>query len=302
MPAAQAPAAHARVIPEFLHPAHGAPAPATRAAALTSAAAVATGDPFPPMPDPLSRAIRSTAAILPTQGEDPLAHLAQVCDAFQEFNPIDHLEIMLVSQYLVLGGTFLSLMTRTADPDLPPALLERLTRTALSITRTQHRILRTLRPENGVSLLAPREQWAVWKETLLREEAERATARKATEAAREAAEVIAAAEAMSLALAPTPRIVRNDPMQSGTTRSAARVATPATTAAPASTSRNPLQSGEDLAQAARRAGWLRDDRTAAAAGALFPRAVGEDLIARAAKAAVNAAGARANAAKEPLAP
>jgi len=254
------------------------------------------------MPAPLSRAVRATAAILPTQGEDPLAHLGQVCDAFQEFNPIDHLEIMLVSQYLVLGGTFLGLMTRTADPDLPPALLERLTRTALSITRVQHRILRTLRPENGVSLLAPREQWAAWKETLLREEAERATARKATEAAREAAEVIAAAEAMSLALVPKTRTVRNDPLQSGTTRSAARVATSATTAAPASTSRNPLQSGGDLAQAALRAGWLREDRTAAAAGALFPRAVGEDLIARAAKAAVNAAGAAANAAKGPLAP
>src|SRR6185312_14539696 len=122
MSAAQAPAAHARVIPEFLHPAHGAPARATRAAALASAAAVAgaAGGPFEPMPAPLSRAVRATAAILPTQGEDPLAHLGQVCDAFQEFNPIDHLEIMLVSQYLVLGGTFLGLMTRTADPDLPP--------------------------------------------------------------------------------------------------------------------------------------------------------------------------------------
>ncbi|HXT79134.1 MAG TPA: hypothetical protein VN702_06180, partial [Acetobacteraceae bacterium] len=101
--------------------------------------------PVPQIPDPLARGIRTAAAILPTRGEDPLSHLAQVCDAFQEFNPLDHLETMLVSQYLILGGSFLGLMTRTADPELPPALLERLTRTALSLTRTQHRILRTLR-------------------------------------------------------------------------------------------------------------------------------------------------------------
>src|SRR6185437_8921579 len=107
MPTVQAPTS--RVIPEFLNPTHGAPAPATRAVALASAAVVAPGDPFPPMPDPLSRAVRATAAILPTQGEDPLSHLAQVCDAFQEFNPIDHLERVadlgeVAQGVLALGG------------------------------------------------------------------------------------------------------------------------------------------------------------------------------------------------------
>src|SRR6185312_8443513 len=135
--------------------------------------------PVPLIPDPLARGIRTTAAILPTQGEDPLSHLAQVCDAFQEFNPLDHLETMLVSQYLILGGSFLGLMTRTADPELPPALLERLTRTALSLTRTQHRILRTLRPDNGVSLLADKAMWEHWKQTLLEQEAARLPASKA---------------------------------------------------------------------------------------------------------------------------
>jgi len=303
MPAAQAPtAANSRVIPEFLNPTHGTPAPATRAAALASAAAVGPGGPFEPMPGALSRAIRATAAAMPDQGDDPEACLASVIDTFQEFNPIDAIEISLVSQFVLLGAAFPHLMRRTTDPDLPPAVQERLTRTALAITRTQDRILRLLRPENGVSLLAPRDQWAAWKETLLREEAARTAARQASEAAREVAEITAAAEETLSALAPKPGTMRNDLMQSGTTRSATRAATPATAAAPAFTSRNPVQSGESLAQAARRAGWLREDRTAAAAGALFPRHLGEDLIARAAKAAVNAAGVKPNAAKEPLAP
>src|SRR6185437_14560034 len=135
--------------------------------------------PVPPIPDPLARGIRTTAAILPTQGEDPLSHLAQVCDAFQEFNPLDHLETMLVSQYLILGGSFLGLMTRTTDPDVPPALLERLTRTALSVTSSQHRILRTLRPANGVSLLADKAMWEHWKQALLEQEAALVEASKA---------------------------------------------------------------------------------------------------------------------------
>jgi len=303
MSAAQASsAAHARVIPEFLNPTHGTPAPATRAAALASAAVVAPGGPFEPMPNPLSRAIRATAAAMPDQGDDPAACLAAVCDAFQEFNPIDAIEISLVSQFVILGAAFPHLMRRTVDPDLPAPLQERLTRTALAITRTQDRILRLLRPENGVSLLAPREQWAAWKETLLREEAARAEARKTAEAAREVAEVTAATEALLSGLAPKPGTVRNDPTQSGANRSAMSVASLAATAAPASASRNPMQSGETLSQAAKRAGWLREDRTAAAAGALFPRAVGEHLIARAAKATVSTVGARTSAVKEPHAP
>src|SRR6185312_11524955 len=224
------------------------PAPALHVSHAVSPGAPSAipAQPIPEMPDPLRRAIRATSAAMPDHGDDPEACLAAV----------PHL------------------MRRTVDPDLPPALQERLTRTALAITRTQDRILRVLRPENGVSLLAPREVWAAWKETLLREEAARAEARKAAEAEREATEVIEAAAALSAALAPRPGTARNDL----------------------------LQSGEDLALAARRAGRPRDERAGATAGALFPRHVGEDLIAHAAKAAVSAAGTRTNAAKEPLAP
>src|SRR6185312_4591405 len=100
--------------------------------------------------------------------------------------------------------------------------------------------------------------------------AARAEAQKAAEAAREVAEVTAATEAVLSALAPKPGTVRNDPLQSGPTRPAMPAVTPATAAAPTSARRNPMQSGEDIAQAARRAGWLREDRTAAAAAALFP--------------------------------
>src|SRR6185437_15266501 len=68
---------------------------------------------------------------------------------------------------------------RTTDPDVPPALLERLTRTALSVTRSQHRILRTLRPANGVSLLADKAMWEHWKQALLEQEAALVEASKA---------------------------------------------------------------------------------------------------------------------------
>ena len=252
------------------------PAPALHVSHAVSPGAPSAipAQPIPEMPDPLRRAIRATSAAMPDHGDDPEACLAAVIDAFQEFNPIDTIEMALVSQFVLLSAAFPHLMRRTVDPDLPPALQERLTRTALAITRTQDRILRVLRPENGVSLLAPREVWAAWKETLLREEAARAEARKAAEAEREATEVIEAAAALSAALAPRPGTARNDL----------------------------LQSGEDLALAARRAGRPRDERAGATAGALFQRHVGEDLIAQAAKAAVSAAGTRTNAAKEPLAP
>jgi hypothetical protein len=249
------------------------------------------------MPEPLSRAIRTTAAILPTQGEDPLAHLAQVCDAFQEFNPLDHLETMLVSQYLILGGSFLGLMSRTAEPDLPPALLERLTRTALSLTRTQHRILRTLRPDNGVSLLADKAMWEQWKQTLLAQEAARLAAGKAAEPAQ-------AAEAPPTPRTPGPTAkpepARNDPMQSGADLSTAS-AIVALTQKPAS--HNPLQSGatpRKPAQPVTPLKGLRRELADHTASVVQPGA-GKDLIAQAIAMAA-AMTTRANTLKEPLTP
>src|SRR6185312_13970403 len=193
--------------------------------------------PVPQIPDPLARGIRTAAAILPTRGEDPLSHLAHFCDAFQGFNPLDHLETMLVSQYLILGGSFLGLMTRTADPELPPALLERLTRTALSLTRTQHRILRTLRPDNGVSLLADKAMWEHWKQTLLEQEAARLAASKAAVPA-QMAEAPPTPRAPAQTAKPEP--ARNNLMHSG---DLPRPASPGAAPMPKPASQEPMQSG-----------------------------------------------------------
>jgi len=252
--------------------------------------------PVPQIPDPLARGIRTTAAILPTQGEDPLSHLAQVCDAFQEFNPLDHLETMLVSQYLILGGSFLGLMTRTADPELPPALLERLTRTALSLTRTQHRILRTLRPDNGVSLLADKAMWEHWKQTLLEQEAARIAASKAAVPA-QMAEAPPTPRAPAQTARPEPG--RNDPMQSG---DSLRLASVGAASEPKPASRNPMQSGAAPKKPAQPATPLKGFRRELAdhTASIQPGA-GKDLIAQAIAMAA-AMTTRANTLKEPLTP
>ncbi|HXT79941.1 MAG TPA: hypothetical protein VN702_10270 [Acetobacteraceae bacterium] len=251
--------------------------------------------PVPPIPDPLARGIRTTAAILPTQGEDPLSHLAQICDAFQEFNPLDNLETMLVSQYLVLGGTFLSLMTRTTDPDLPPALLERLTRTALSVTRTQHRILRTLRPDNGVSLLADPAMWEHWKQTLLDQEAARIAAGKAAAPA-------STAEAPSTPRTPVqmakPEPGRNNLMHSG---DSLRAANPGAALMPNPAGHNRTQSAAAPPKPTQSQTPLKGFRRELAdhtASVIQPGA-GKDLIAQAIAMAATMT-ARANAVKEPL--
>jgi len=254
MPAASLPS-KARPIPA--PPLHISHAVSLEAPSATPAQAI------PAMPDPLRRAIRATSAAMPDQGDDPEACLSAVIDAFQEFNPIDVIEMTLVSQFVLLSAAFPHLMGRTIDPDLPPALQERLTRTALAITRTQDRILRVLRPENGVSLLAPREVWAAWKQTLLHEEAARVEARKTTEAAKEAAE--AATEA-----APT-GTGGNDLMQRGDRDHSTGNSTPA---GQTFVSRTGAPGGVDLGE--------------------------EELISQIVRAAVGAGGASAT--KIPLAP
>src|SRR6185437_10655742 len=237
---------------------------------------ITPGQPISDLPDPLARGIRATAAILPTQGQDPLSHLGQVCDAFQEFNPLDHLETMLVSQYLTLGGSFLGLMTRTTDPDVPPALLERLTRTALSVTRSQHRILRTLRPDNGVSLLADKAMWEHWKQTLLEQEAARIAASKAAVPA-QMAEAPPTPRAPAQTARPEPG--RNDPMQSG---DSLRLASVGAASEPKPASRNPMQSGAAPKKPAQPATPLKGFRRELAdhTASIQPGA-GKDLIAQA---------------------
>ena len=258
---------------------------------------ITPGQPIPDLPDPLARGIRATAAILPTQGQDPLSHLGQVCDAFQEFNPLDHLETMLVAQYLTLGGSFLSLMTRTTDPDVPPALLERLTRTALSVTRSQHRILRTLRPANGVSLLADKAMWEHWKQTLLEQEAARIEAGRAAAPA-------GTAEAPPTLRTPAqtakPEPARNNLMHSG---DLPRPASPGAAPVPKPASQEPMRSGTAPRKPALPATPLKGLRRELAdqTASVVQFGAGKDLIAQAI-AMATATTARANTMKEPLTP
>src|SRR6185312_10393297 len=190
------------------------PVPIPRLVTAPAQGVAAVPERCPPISRVLDRAIRTTAAALPTLGDDPASHLNAVIDVFEAFNPRTLTDTVLVSRFLLLGGAAEGLQQRAIAPDLPAVLAERLTRTALSALRTQERILRLLgqeRAADGADQAADPGVWAQWRQDLLRRE-ERDRAAAEDRAAREAEAAQAAEEAGT---ATTARQPNHNPMQSG---------------------------------------------------------------------------------------
>jgi len=248
--------------PHVRHPARRAANPSLPTA-LNGATSHPTSGSVPqpnrPIPRVLDRAIRTTAAALPTLGDDPATHLNAVIDVFEAFNPQTVTDTMLVSRFLLVGGAAEGLQQRAIAPDLPAVLAERLTRTALSALRTQERILRLLSQDSaavGADQTADPTVWALWRQDLLhREERDRAATEQ--RAARDA--------------------------------EAARAIKEAGTAIPAQPhSHDPMQSGEPVEPMAEHDGWQEEDRHDCADLARSPHHAAETSTTEATAAAVRA--------------